>query len=89
MRLYCGCTVKLYSEPISLNSTAKPPVFVWRGQRYRVLRLVDWWVVQGRWWTAEEKRRVYLVQARSEIDEGYYEIAHSSNRSWLLIRVYD
>ncbi|MEW6751772.1 MAG: DUF6504 family protein [Candidatus Latescibacterota bacterium] len=81
--------MKLYNEPITPQRADAGPWFEWRGQRYEICRVLDRWVVQGRWWAEEERREFLLVEAASAGETGVYEICQSSRGGWLLVRVYD
>jgi hypothetical protein len=72
-------------QPVEVEVTKGWPVLVnWNGHRHRVQHLVDAWVVQGRWWT-EEERRVYF---RVHTTGGTLDIFRSGD-DWVLSKVQD
>jgi len=79
-------------EPIQVDLTRGWPVALHRnGNTHRVQHLIDYWVVEGRWW-AEEERRVYF---RVLTTGGTMDIfrrgneAHSDAGTWMLSKVLD
>ena len=67
-----------------LTHRNRPQVVVRRGIRYTVERVVDWWVIRGRWWHREE-RRVYFTLVT---ERGIIEVYHGEG-GWVLSRVAD
>ena len=58
--------MKLYNEPIQVEvgDDGLPCSFRWRNRAWRVLEVIDRWVLQSGWWTdSEEKRDYVLVEA--------------------------
>ena len=62
--------MKRIHEPIdvTLSDDGVPRAWYWRRQLWRVLRVLDRWVLQARWWTdnagaSGEKRDYLLVEA--------------------------
>lgn len=65
--------MKSYHEPIdvTLGDDGTPQTWRWRRSVWRVLRVLDRWILQARWWTADagdcgEKRDYLLVEATPE-----------------------
>ncbi len=82
--------MRLYNEPIDAPPGEVPPTrFRWRDRCFHVNKVVDWWILQGRWWHQEEQRIYYLVDAAATDSQGYFELCSSSCRGWLLVKVYD
>lgn len=48
-----------------------PRQFRWGGRTYRVRRLLDYWILQTRWWGREEKRIYYRLETHRGIVEIY------------------
>ncbi len=77
--------MKIHLEPIDVEPAAGRPRHIrWRRHRYAVEEVVDFWVWQGRWWSAEE-RRDYL---QLSTDGGTLEIFRRDGR-WMLSRIHD
>lgn len=77
--------MKRRSETVSVHTARGWPATIRRGDRaYRVLELLDVWVVQGRWWGEEEKR----VFFRLRTDGGLLEV-YRSGEHWVLSRIMD
>ena len=56
--------MKAYYEPIEVEPDTGPPSLVtWRRQTYQVRRVLDYWILQNRWWEREEKRVYLLLEA--------------------------
>jgi len=72
-------------EPVEVEVTRGWPVVVrWKGKRHRVQRLVDTWVVQGRWWAEEERRVCFRVQTSG----GTLDIYRTGD-AWVLAKAQD
>ncbi len=72
-------------EPIEVEVMRGWPVVVnWNGKRYRVTGLVDAWVIQGRWWAAEERRVCFRVTTSG----GTLDI-YRSGEEWVLAKAQD
>lgn len=77
--------MKRRTEEIQVRTARGWPVAIRRGGRqYRVRELLDVWVVQGQWWSDEQKR----VCFRLRTDRGIVEIYRSGER-WVLSKVMD
>lgn len=78
-------TVKRRFEPLEVEVTRGWPVVIHRGDRaHRVRNLLDAWVVQGKWWSDEERRVCFRVAT----DGGIMEIYRSGDE-WRLARLED
>jgi hypothetical protein len=78
--------MKIYLERIDVVILeGRPHTVTWRGRRYRVEQLLDFWVAQGGWWRGEE-RRVYM---RLLTDHGMMEVYRLSEKEWRLSRMFD
>jgi hypothetical protein len=65
--------MKSYHEPIEVatGDDGLPHTWRWRKSIWRVLRVLDRWVLQSRWWAGEageEKRTYLLVEAIAKTD---------------------
>lgn len=77
--------MRIYLEAIDVQTaTGRPQRIIWRNRHYAVEQVVDFWVWQGRWWEAEE-RRVYMQLVT---DGGTVEVFRR-NQSWVMSRAYD
>lgn len=85
-RLQTRGRVKLINEPIEMKTEGRRPrLFRWRGRLYDVRALLDYWVLQSKWWTGREERRVYM---KVYTNRGTVEI-YRSGEKWVLAKVYD
>ena len=57
-----------------------PRRFRWDGRTYRVHRLLDYWILQTRWWGGEEKRIYYRLETHRGIVEVYRAAERRANR---------
>lgn len=77
--------MKLLSLPIQVDALrGRPKQIRWKNRTVPVSQLADFWVLQSRWWAAEE-RRVYF---RAETPRGLVELYRSGER-WVLSRIMD
>lgn len=77
--------MKRYDEPVHVELAGRRPTRIHRrGVIFRVQEIIDWWVVQGRWWSAEERR----VHFRLLTDRGMMELYRRGD-SWTLYRLFD
>jgi len=55
--------MKSIHEPITvdLDAHGTPRAWRWRDRAWQVLRVLDRWVLQARWWTGCSERRDYLL----------------------------
>lgn len=70
--------MKSIHEPIDVDVRTGgrvPRRFRWGRRSYRVCRLIDYWILQTRWWGREE-RRIYF---RLETDRGIVEVYQTSS----------
>lgn len=89
--------MKSYGEPIdvTLGDDGLPRCLHWRRRLWHVLRILDRWVLQSRWWAREERRLYLLLEARPEPpgspDEGTstFEIYGAGANHWVLARLLD
>ena len=64
------CTVKAYYETIDAEpNSGLPAILRWRNRTYRVRRVLDYWVLQNKWWEKEEKR-IYLLLETVSVARG-------------------
>ena len=89
-------TMKSYHEPIdvAVGDDGLPRTWRWRKSVWRVLRILDRWVLQSRWWTREcaEKRAYLLVEAVPETRAESYSCAveiylKGDGDAWILARI--
>jgi hypothetical protein len=58
---------------------------VYAGKRcYRVDRILEAWVVEGRWWAGEQRREYMRIKTEGPVIELY-----RSGLQWRLAKVYD
>lgn len=63
--------MKFINIPISVEARKGVPRQIrWSRRTYTVRRLLDFWILQSRWWAREEKR----VYFRLETDQGVMEV---------------
>lgn len=63
--------MKFINAPASVDvHNGVPRQIRWARRTYRVRRLLDYWILQSRWWSREEKR----VYFRLETDRGVVEV---------------
>ncbi|HJP30454.1 MAG TPA: DUF6504 family protein [Candidatus Latescibacteria bacterium] len=86
--------MKSYHEPIdvTVGDDGLPRSWRWRQSVWRVLKILDRWVLQSRWWTGEageEKRDYLLVEAAPEsMDSCAVEIyLKGDGDAWILARI--
>lgn len=85
---------KRYNETISVyKPESQPPFFVWRGKRYDVMRILNYWVEAGEWWTPQQKDwEIFKVIAKPqrETSPGVYQLRYDKiGQSWRLVTVMD
>lgn len=61
-----------------------PRELVWEGRTYRVQEVIDAWVVEGKWWEGEVRRRYFRVLT----DRGTLDV-YRSGEGWILAGVLD
>jgi hypothetical protein len=78
--------MKRYNDPVrvELDRRRRPVRVHRRGTAFRVQELVDWWVVEGRWWSGGERR----IHFRLSTDHGIIEL-YSCGDTWTLYRMFD
>lgn len=63
--------MKFVNEPITVDGCSDVPRhFRWGSRTYRTRKLLDYWILQTRWWGREEKR----IYFRLETDHGAMEV---------------
>lgn len=79
--------MKRLEEPVKVEDRKGWPVQIRRGSRvYRVRKLVDVWVVQGRWWLDEEKRVYFRVLT----DKGTMDVyRRDKTGEWVMAKMMD
>jgi len=80
--------MRLLDRPILVTTRAgEPTSFRWRGQTYRIARVIDCWRYMGRWWVGEGEWRLWRVETA---DGGEFELLYDvKQQAWRLYRVYD
>lgn len=77
--------MKRRSDDIEVREVRGWPVEIRRDERvYRVVEMLDVWVVQGHWWGDEEKRVFFRVRT----DRGAIELYRTGLR-WVLSKELD
>ena len=62
--------MKAYYEPIEVEPNTGPPTLLrWRLKTYQVRRVLDYWILQNRWWEREEKRIYLLIETEPLIEK--------------------
>ena len=82
--------MQLHNDPIdvTLGDNGLPTSYRWRGREYPVLEVVDRWVLQSGWWTANEERRDYLlVEARGMDGAAVNVEIFARGEEWVMVRV--
>ena len=78
-------TMKSYNDPIQVQTqNGKPTIIQWRQNRYRVTRILDYWIIQNRWWHREERRIYMLLETNRATIEVYRTQSH-----WKLSKLID
>ena len=79
--------MKRIEEPVEVEDRKGWPMVIRRrGRTYRVRKLVDLWVVQGRWWLEEEKRVYFRVLT----DKGTMDVYRNQNNGkWVMAKLGD
>ena len=91
---------RVYGEPITVTvRDGKPVRFLWREQRYRVLGVLEHWVVSRQWWQRQDpstdippEREFWRVEASPGHDDptAVYELRRDTGSGgWMLSRVWD
>lgn len=78
-----------YDQPIecATDSNRRPVRFRFRGQLFRVVEVLDWWVEVGEWWNGEPETEWYRVRTH---DQGTFELYSPTDRAeWKLWKVLD
>ena len=78
--------MKVYQERVEVEpARGMPRAIHWRGQRYNIVKMLDFWVAEGKWWSGGGERRNYLLLIT---DRGTLEIFQARD-VWYLSRMYD
>ena len=84
--------MKAYYEPIEVKPDSGPPSLVrWRRRTYQVGRVLDYWILQNRWWEKEEKRIYLLLEAnesKARESPATMEV-YRVGKDWKLARILD
>ena len=91
---------RVYGEGIEITAQDNRPLrFVWRGRLYRVLAVLEHWVVSSQWWQRNDpdtdvppEREFWRVEASpgGTLPPAVYELrCDVATGDWLLIRVWD
>ncbi len=58
--------MKSYQDPVTVRTKDGWPATIhWRKLDYAVTKVLDYWILQSKWWIREEKRVYFEVQRRS------------------------
>jgi hypothetical protein len=82
--------MKQYHEPITVEvgDDGLPTAFRWRDRSWRVLEVIDRWVLQSGWWTdSEEKRDYVLVEVEGMDGAATAVVLYLAGDGWMLGRV--
>ncbi len=78
--------MKAYYEPIEVEpASGSPSLIRWRQQTYRVRHVLDYWILQNRWWEREEKRLYLLLETEPATTMEIYRVG----KDWKLARIVD
>jgi Family of unknown function (DUF6504) len=87
-----------YRQRIVVRSHGQTPQqFIWQGRRYRVRKVLQFWVEASPWWRnlhgggerALEQRDVWRVEATTDTGQtGVYDLC-ATPTTWMLLRVID
>jgi Family of unknown function (DUF6504) len=89
---------RVYGEPIEvqLGEDGQPARFTWRGRRYAVLSVQEYWLVNRDWWResspvpARPQLQYWRVEAAGSQAVGSYELRRDFAADvWTLRRVAD
>ena len=80
--------MRLVDLPIKVAlREGQPTSFRWRGQTYRIARVIDRWRYMGRWWVGEGEWKFWRVET---VGGGEFELLYDvAAREWRLYRMYD
>jgi len=77
--------MKAYNEPIAVETREGwPQTIRWRRSTYSVREVIDYWVLQTKWWVKDEKRAYFQVECGGSILEIY-----KRDKEWILAKVVD
>ncbi len=91
---------RVYGDPVEVQARedGRPARFVWRGRRYAVGSVIDYWVVNREWWQepdpvpAQPELEFWRVEASAGhgLPPGTYELRRDvAAGTWTLRRVTD
>ncbi len=86
---------KRYNEAVAVyRPKDSSPFFIWRGKRYDVLQIANFWVSSSGWWRGKEAKdqQFFKVVAKRSREEttGTYELCYDNiGKTWRLVRVLD
>lgn len=64
--------MKYLNESITVDARNSVPYrFRWQGRTYRTRKLLDYWILQTRWWGREEKRIYFRLETNHGVMEVY------------------
>ncbi len=77
--------MRLVEETIVVMTKENRPTRIERGSMsYRVIRMLEYWIVQSKWWLKDE-RRLYMHLIT---DQGMLEI-FCTDGDWMLSKIWD
>lgn len=65
--------------------TMRPASFTWRGNRFRVARVLDCFTIRNEWWNLEEESLFWRVEL---IDQGVMDL-EQIGKEWRLSVIFD
>ncbi len=78
--------MKSYQEPVTVRTKDGWPATIhWRKLDYPVTKVLDYWILQSKWWIREEKRVYFEVQCR----DGALMTIYRRDGEWVLAKVTD
>jgi len=86
---------KRYNEAVAVYKPHNSaPYFIWRGKRYDVVQIANFWVSSSGWWRGKDAKdqqffNVVAKRARKE-SVGTYALCYDQiGKTWSLLRVLD
>lgn len=75
-------------EPVAVvwdDQASRPSAFAWRGRRYRIARVVEFWIVETGWWN--DDTRVSRSYSRVEAGGRLFDLCYDRlAKAWSLER---
>ncbi|NLJ85639.1 MAG: hypothetical protein GX322_04305 [Firmicutes bacterium] len=73
--------------PVQVTCQGEQPIaFLWQGQLYKIVNIIESWKECGEWWEKAPEITVYQVLTATQ---GLYELHYQATGQWLLYKIYD